>query len=56
MRTECQAIAGAGFLLQIDCPDLASARNNQYRHLTIVWAKFKAPAEGAAIASKKLWG
>jgi 5-methyltetrahydropteroyltriglutamate--homocysteine methyltransferase len=34
MRTEYQAIVGAGFLLQIDCPDLASARNNQYRHLT----------------------
>jgi 5-methyltetrahydropteroyltriglutamate--homocysteine methyltransferase len=34
MRTEYQAIVGAGFLLQIDCPDLASARNNQYRDLT----------------------
>ena len=34
MRTEYQAIIGAGFLLQIDCPDLASARANQYRHLS----------------------
>ena len=34
MRTEYEAIVGAGFLLQIDCPDLGSARNNQYRHLT----------------------
>ncbi|HXQ53930.1 MAG TPA: cobalamin-independent methionine synthase II family protein [Stellaceae bacterium] len=34
MRTEYQAIVGAGFLLQIDCPDLASSRNNQYRHLS----------------------
>ena len=34
MRTEYQAIVGAGFLLQIDCPDLASARANQYRHLS----------------------
>ena len=34
MQTEYRAIVGAGFLLQIDAPDLASARNNQYRHLT----------------------
>jgi 5-methyltetrahydropteroyltriglutamate--homocysteine methyltransferase len=34
MRTEYEAIAGAGFLLQIDAPDLASARNNQHRNKT----------------------
>jgi 5-methyltetrahydropteroyltriglutamate--homocysteine methyltransferase len=34
MRTEYSAIIAAGFLLQIDAPDLGSARNNQYRHLT----------------------
>src|SRR5262249_2548151 len=34
MQTEYRAIVQAGFLLQIDAPDLASARNNQYRHLT----------------------
>jgi 5-methyltetrahydropteroyltriglutamate--homocysteine methyltransferase len=34
MQTEYRAIVAAGFLLQIDAPDLASARNNQYRHLT----------------------
>ena len=34
MRTEYRAIVEAGFLLQIDAPDLASARNNQYRHLS----------------------
>jgi 5-methyltetrahydropteroyltriglutamate--homocysteine methyltransferase len=34
IQTEYRAIVGAGFLLQIDAPDLASARNNQYRHLT----------------------
>ncbi len=34
MRTEYQAIVEAGFVLQIDAPDLASARNNQYRHLS----------------------
>jgi 5-methyltetrahydropteroyltriglutamate--homocysteine methyltransferase len=34
MRTEYQAIIKAGFLLQIDCPDLGSARHNQYRDKT----------------------
>ena len=34
MNTEYRVIVEAGFLLQIDAPDLASARNNQYRHLT----------------------
>jgi 5-methyltetrahydropteroyltriglutamate--homocysteine methyltransferase len=34
MRSEYKAIVDAGFLLQIDAPDLGSARNNQYRHLT----------------------
>ncbi len=34
LKTEYRAIVEAGFLLQIDAPDLGSARNNQYRHLT----------------------
>ena len=34
MRHEYRTIVEAGFLLQIDAPDLGSARNNQYRHLT----------------------
>ena len=34
MKTEYKAIVDAGFVLQIDAPDLGSARNNQYRHLT----------------------
>ena len=34
MRTEYRAIVEAGFVLQIDAPDLASARNNQYRRLS----------------------
>jgi 5-methyltetrahydropteroyltriglutamate--homocysteine methyltransferase len=34
MMIEYQAIVRAGFLLQIDCPDLGSCRNNQYRDLT----------------------
>ncbi len=43
MRTEYQAIVGAGFLLQIDCPDLGSCRHNQYRHLSD--AEFRRIAE-----------
>jgi 5-methyltetrahydropteroyltriglutamate--homocysteine methyltransferase len=34
LKTEYRAIVEAGFVLQIDCPDLGSCRNNQYRHLT----------------------
>jgi 5-methyltetrahydropteroyltriglutamate--homocysteine methyltransferase len=34
MKTEYRAIVDAGFILQIDAPDLASARNNQYRALS----------------------
>ena len=34
MRTEYRAIVEAGFILQIDAPDLGSARNNQYRDLS----------------------
>ena len=43
MRTEYRAIVEAGFLLQIDAPDLGSARNNQYRHLSD--AEFRKIAE-----------
>jgi 5-methyltetrahydropteroyltriglutamate--homocysteine methyltransferase len=34
MKTEYRAIVEAGFVLQIDCPDLGSCRHNQYRDLT----------------------
>jgi 5-methyltetrahydropteroyltriglutamate--homocysteine methyltransferase len=34
LKVEYRAIVEAGFLLQIDCPDLGSCRNNQYRALT----------------------
>lgn len=34
LRIEYQAIVAAGFILQIDAPDLGSARNNQYRDLS----------------------
>jgi 5-methyltetrahydropteroyltriglutamate--homocysteine methyltransferase len=34
LKVEYRAIVQAGFILQIDAPDLGSARNNQYRHLS----------------------
>lgn len=35
MQAEYRAIVQAGFLLQIDCPDLAMTRVSQYAHLTV---------------------
>lgn len=35
MRTEYEAIVDAGFLLQIDCPDLAMGRHAQYADATV---------------------
>ncbi|MFE7201408.1 cobalamin-independent methionine synthase II family protein [Pseudonocardia alni] len=35
MRTEYEAIVAAGFVLQIDCPDLAMGRHAQYAEATI---------------------
>ena len=35
MKDEYNAVVNAGFVLQIDCPDLASSRNTQFGHLTI---------------------
>ncbi len=34
LKEEYEAIHSSGFLLQIDCPDLGSARHNQYKHLS----------------------
>ena len=34
LQQEYEAIAGAGFVLQIDAPDLGSARHNQYQQLS----------------------
>jgi 5-methyltetrahydropteroyltriglutamate--homocysteine methyltransferase len=34
MKTEYRGIVDAGFVLQIDCPDLGAARHTQYRDLT----------------------
>ena len=35
LSTEYEAIVAAGFVLQLDCPDLASGWNNQYRDLSL---------------------
>jgi 5-methyltetrahydropteroyltriglutamate--homocysteine methyltransferase len=35
LSREYEAIVAAGFTLQLDCPDLASGWNNQYRHLEL---------------------
>ena len=35
MQEEYEAIVNSGLTLQLDCPDLASGWNNQYRHLTV---------------------
>jgi 5-methyltetrahydropteroyltriglutamate--homocysteine methyltransferase len=35
MKDEYNAVVNAGFLLQVDCPDLASSRNTQFGHLTV---------------------
>jgi 5-methyltetrahydropteroyltriglutamate--homocysteine methyltransferase len=35
MRHEYEAIAAAGFLLQVDCPDLGMGRHVQYAHLSL---------------------
>src|SRR5262249_13004278 len=34
LQEEYEAITKAGFVLQIDAPDLGSARHNQYQHLS----------------------
>ncbi|PON17165.1 epoxyalkane--coenzyme M transferase [Candidatus Entotheonella serta] len=34
MQTEYEAIADAGFVLQIDCPDLAASNHTVYQHLS----------------------
>jgi 5-methyltetrahydropteroyltriglutamate--homocysteine methyltransferase len=43
MRREYRAIVQAGFLLQIDCPDLALGRSTQFANLTL--AEFRRVAE-----------
>jgi 5-methyltetrahydropteroyltriglutamate--homocysteine methyltransferase len=43
MKTEYEAICAAGFLLQVDCPDLAMSRHIQFRDLTL--AEFRKTIE-----------
>jgi 5-methyltetrahydropteroyltriglutamate--homocysteine methyltransferase len=43
MRREYRAIVDAGFVLQIDCPDLALGRHTQFAHLSL--AEFRKVAE-----------
>jgi 5-methyltetrahydropteroyltriglutamate--homocysteine methyltransferase len=43
MREEYETIAGAGLVLQIDCPDLGMGRHIQYADLTV--AEFRKKAE-----------
>jgi len=43
MKREYEAIARAGFTLQVDCPDLALGRHTQFAHLTL--AEFRRVAE-----------
>jgi 5-methyltetrahydropteroyltriglutamate--homocysteine methyltransferase len=42
LKREYAAIVNAGFVLQVDCPDLASGRNNQFQDLTL--AQFRGVA------------
>jgi 5-methyltetrahydropteroyltriglutamate--homocysteine methyltransferase len=42
MRQEYETVAGAGLILQIDCPDLAMGRHIQYAHLSL--AEFRSKA------------
>jgi len=48
MKVEYEAIHASGLILQIDCPDLGSARHNQYKHLSddeflkIAWRNMEA--------------
>jgi 5-methyltetrahydropteroyltriglutamate--homocysteine methyltransferase len=43
MKREYQAIVQAGFILQLDCPDLALGRHTQFAHLTL--AEFRDVAQ-----------
>lgn len=55
MKHEYEAIAGAGFVLQIDCPDLAMARHTGFQELTerefLARAAYQVEALNAAVAA-----
>jgi 5-methyltetrahydropteroyltriglutamate--homocysteine methyltransferase len=49
MRTEYEAVAAAGFVLQIDCPDLAMGRHIQYADLSLEEFRKRARAHVEAL-------
>ena len=49
MRGEYEAIAGAGIILQIDCPDLAMGRHIQYAELSVAEFRKRAGLHIAAL-------
>jgi 5-methyltetrahydropteroyltriglutamate--homocysteine methyltransferase len=49
MRHEYEAVAGAGFVLQIDCPDLAMGRHIQYADLSLEEFRKRARAHVEAL-------
>ncbi len=56
LKVEYRAIVEAGLVLQIDAPDLGSARNNQYRHLTDDEFRDKIAARNVAALNAALEG
>jgi 5-methyltetrahydropteroyltriglutamate--homocysteine methyltransferase len=56
LKVEYRAIVEAGFNLQIDAPDLGSARNNQYRHLTDDEFRSKIAERNIAVLNAALEG
>jgi methionine synthase II (cobalamin-independent) len=55
MREEYWAIVDAGFILQIDDPRVVSGWGGRL-YPELVWAKFRAMAEGARLATTQPWG
>jgi 5-methyltetrahydropteroyltriglutamate--homocysteine methyltransferase len=55
MRTEYEEIVRAGFILQIDCPDLAMGRHSRFKHLDdaefLRWAEIHVEALNDAVAN-----
>ena len=49
MRQEYETVAGAGFVLQIDCPDLAMGRHIQYAALSLAEFRKRAGMHVAAL-------
>jgi 5-methyltetrahydropteroyltriglutamate--homocysteine methyltransferase len=56
LKVEYRAIVDSGFVLQIDAPDLGSARNNQYRDLTDDEFRTKIAERNIAVLNAALAG